>query len=52
MSSDYLIIKAILSGLELKMTGNSLVRFVQRCTHCSLEEFEKNYEEVMKAWTQ
>lgn len=51
MSSEYLIIKAILAGLELKMTGTHLLNFVQRCTECSLDQFEKAYEEVIKAWT-
>lgn len=50
MSTDYYIYKTILTGLELNLTGMSLLRFVQSSTNCTLEKFEEIYEQIQEAW--
>lgn len=50
MVTDYYIFKLILEGLDLNLTGMSLVRFVQAGTGCSLEQFEQVYQQIQEAW--
>lgn len=50
MGTDYHIFKTILEGLDLRLTGMSLYRFVQSSTGCSLPKFEEIYEEIQEAW--
>lgn len=50
MSTDYHIFKTIMTGLDLNLTGMSLVRFVQSSTGCTLEQFEEIYQQIQEAW--
>jgi hypothetical protein len=50
MTTEYHLFKLILEGLDLKLTGMSLFRFVQAGTGCSLEDFEEVYQQIQEAW--
>lgn len=43
--NDYFVIKTLRTGLELNLTGEALRLFVQTGTGCSLEQYNKVYEE-------
>lgn len=50
MNNEYYIFKLILEGLDLNLTGMSLLRFVQAGSGCSLQEFEQVYQQIQDAW--
>lgn len=50
MTTEYHLFKMILEGLDLKLTGMSLYRFVQSATDCTLEQFEAVYQQIQEAW--
>lgn len=48
--TDYQVFRATLEGLDLKMVGEGLRRFVQSSTGCTLQHFEEVYQEIQETW--